>query len=230
MSGPFFGKYRGVAVSAEDPSRLGRVMVQVPSVLGPTGMAWAMPCVPYAGPRVGVFAPPPPGAKVWVEFEGGDPEYPIWTGCFWGVGELPASMPFTTTKGVYTLAGKVELRDIPGAGELTVQLGLPGQPTAATVTLKPDGIALRYGTSQIQLGIAALDAQQGAASLHLDPAGAVLKLGDSALSVGPEAVELACAPGKAVVGRANVALTHGAASVELMTATVALNKKALEVI
>ena len=28
---------------------------------------------------------------MWIEFEHGDPDYPIWTGCFWGTAaEIPA--------------------------------------------------------------------------------------------------------------------------------------------
>jgi uncharacterized protein involved in type VI secretion and phage assembly len=50
---------------------------------------WAMPCVPYAGDQVGFLAIPPVDAGVWVEFEGGDPSFPIWVGCFWGDGEAP---------------------------------------------------------------------------------------------------------------------------------------------
>ncbi len=68
----------------------GRIQVSAPAVLGGTHARWAMPCVPYAGPGVGLFAIPPVGANVWVEFEGGDLDYPIWTGCFWGIGEVPA--------------------------------------------------------------------------------------------------------------------------------------------
>jgi hypothetical protein len=62
--------------------------VQVPSVLGSLEL-WAMPCVPYAGKRVGFYSLPPKGSGVWMEFEGGDPSYPIWTGCFWADNELP---------------------------------------------------------------------------------------------------------------------------------------------
>jgi hypothetical protein len=44
-----------------------------------------MPCVPAAGIQAGVFVVPPIGSSVWVEFEQGNPDYPIWTGGFWGV-------------------------------------------------------------------------------------------------------------------------------------------------
>jgi type VI secretion system (T6SS) baseplate-like injector VgrG len=86
----YYGKYRGVVIENIDPEQIGRVMVQVPDVLGLTPSSWAMPCVPAAGIQAGVFVVPPIGSQVWVEFEQGDPDYPIWTGGFWGiVGEVP---------------------------------------------------------------------------------------------------------------------------------------------
>ena len=42
------------------------------------------------------------GAGVWIEFEAGDVDRPIWSGCFWGTAEAPmappASPPLPTTK------------------------------------------------------------------------------------------------------------------------------------
>jgi uncharacterized protein involved in type VI secretion and phage assembly len=90
VKGHFFGKYRGSVTDNSDPTNRGRIKVKVPSVLG-TVESWAMPCVPYAGSGVGFYSLPPVGAGVWVEFEAGDPSYPIWTGCFWGDNELPDS-------------------------------------------------------------------------------------------------------------------------------------------
>lgn len=86
----FFGKYRGKVVNNVDPIQLGRLQVEVPAVLGGGRLSWALPCVPFAGPGVGFFVMPPVGANIWVEFEGGDTDSPIWTGCFWGIGEMPA--------------------------------------------------------------------------------------------------------------------------------------------
>src|SRR5262245_2251965 len=94
MSGQqrFYGKYRGTVVSNIDPLQIGRVQVQVPDVLGALPMSWAMPCLPAAGAQMGISALPPVGAKVWVEFERGDPDYPIWVGCFWmSPSEVPLS-------------------------------------------------------------------------------------------------------------------------------------------
>ncbi|MGK7902085.1 MAG: phage baseplate assembly protein V [Hormoscilla sp.] len=85
----YFGKYRGTVKNNQDPNKLGRLQVSVPSVLDTDNQNWALPCVPYAGKDIGMFTIPPKGAKVWVEFEGGNRERPIWTGCFWGDKELP---------------------------------------------------------------------------------------------------------------------------------------------
>lgn len=91
----YFGKYRGFVVDNEDPEQLGRLKLRVPSVLGDEVVTgWAMPCVPYGGAAgQGQLCVPDTEAGVWVEFEEGDPEFPIWVGCFWskpgGESELP---------------------------------------------------------------------------------------------------------------------------------------------
>ena len=90
----FYGKYRGLVVENIDPEQIGRVLVQVPDVLGEIPSSWAMPCVPAAGIQSGCFIVPPIGSQVWVEFEQGDPDYPIWTGGFWG---LVADVPIFAT-------------------------------------------------------------------------------------------------------------------------------------
>ncbi len=98
IAGPrrrFYGKYRGTVTDNADAFGLGRVLVTCPAVYG-TGENWAMPCTPYAGSGVGLFLLPPIGAHAWVEFEGGDPDYPIAAGYFWSDDsdhrdDLPAS-------------------------------------------------------------------------------------------------------------------------------------------
>jgi uncharacterized protein involved in type VI secretion and phage assembly len=80
----FYGKYRGTVIQNIDPEQIGRVLLQVPSVLGEKPSDWAMPCVPIAGLQSGCFMVPPIGSQVWVEFEEGNADYPIWTGGFWG--------------------------------------------------------------------------------------------------------------------------------------------------
>jgi hypothetical protein len=86
----FFGKYRGRVVDNNDPQQLGRLKAHVPEVLSEEDSGWALPCVPYAGNGSGQYTVPEPGTGVWIEFEAGDPSRPIWSGCWWGGGQLPA--------------------------------------------------------------------------------------------------------------------------------------------
>ena len=87
MNQKYFGKYRGTVLNNVDPEMRGRMMLNVPDVLGAIPSSWAEPVVPLAGPTgppMGAYFVPPIGAGVWVEFEAGDPDFPVWTGCRWG--------------------------------------------------------------------------------------------------------------------------------------------------
>jgi hypothetical protein len=91
MADKYYGKHRGLVLNNIDPLQKGRLLVQVPGVTGLGISSWAMPCVPMAGIQMGVYVVPMIGAGVWVEFEGGDPDYPIWSGGFWSTAaEVPA--------------------------------------------------------------------------------------------------------------------------------------------
>jgi hypothetical protein len=90
----FWGKYRGtvddVNDKAFDGKTLGRIVALVPDVYGPKVKSpWAWPCVPFAGKSHGLVLLPEKGDKVWIEFELGNPESPIWSGCWWGDGDFP---------------------------------------------------------------------------------------------------------------------------------------------
>jgi len=149
----FFGKYRGLVESPLDPQGLGRVQVSVPDVLGDGRLAWAMPCAPFAGPGIGFFAIPPRGAKVWVEFERGDPDYPIWSGGFWGLGEAPATLgpQQMLTRVLKGDNFHLEVLDVPGAAKLTLSLTLPTG--SATIEADATGMTLGWGTSTVRLAM-----------------------------------------------------------------------------
>jgi hypothetical protein len=85
----FYGKYRGTVVDNLDPLGQGRLKALVPEVLGEIMSGFALPAAPYAGTGAGFFTVPPVGAGVWIEFEAGDTSRPIWTGAWWGSGEVP---------------------------------------------------------------------------------------------------------------------------------------------
>ena len=122
-AGKFYGKYRGTVINNVDPLFTGRLLVQVPDVLNLAPSTWAEPCVPLAGPTgppMGVYLVPPIGAGVWVEFEQGDPNYPIWSGCRWGAqSDIPplalAGLPISPNIVLQT-AGQntIMISDLPG--------------------------------------------------------------------------------------------------------------------
>jgi len=125
MSGPpFWGKYRGLVTDIQDPLNTGRIRAKV-DVLGDKESGWAMPCAPFGGDQTGFFALPKVGAGVWIEFERGDPDYPVWVGCWWGkVTDRPSDLlapPYkklmVKTEGGHTLT----LDDSPGIGNLTLK-------------------------------------------------------------------------------------------------------------
>lgn len=118
---PFYGKYRGVVADNRDPLMLGRITAKVSDVLGENETGWALPAVAYAGNGVGLFLLPPTGASVWIEFEHGDPDYPIWTGCFWAQGEVPVSPAVAEKKVLKTDTCTITLDDTPGAGGITIE-------------------------------------------------------------------------------------------------------------
>lgn len=80
----YYGKYRGFVVDNRDPEQRARIRVRVPSVFGQQDTYWALPCLPFGGlADQGLFLVPEVGAQVWIEFEEGNPDFPIWTGVFW---------------------------------------------------------------------------------------------------------------------------------------------------
>jgi len=158
----FFGKYRGKVASNLDPMQQGRLQVSVPTVLGQGKLSWAMPCVPFAGPGVGFFAIPPSGANVWVEFENGDPNFPIWTGCFWGVGEVPALPAVEQMKVWKTSAITLTLSDLPGIGGVTLEVNPPAVPMPMKLVFDVSGIELSTGASSVKLTPVSVSVNDGA--------------------------------------------------------------------
>lgn len=180
----FFGKYRGIVVSNLDPMRLGRLLVQVPDVFGLGTSSWAMPCLPVAGMRSGVYVVPPLQSSVWVEFEHGSLDHPIWVGGFWGTAsEVPPAVATSTpppggqnvvvqTPGQSALVisdlagptGGLMLRHASGALVSVSDVGITitnGQ--GATISISNSGITIANGQgASIQMSGPTVDVNAGA--------------------------------------------------------------------
>lgn len=143
----FFGKYRGQVISNIDPMQIGRLLVQVPDVSNVIPSTWAMPCFPVGGKQMGAWWLPQIGAGVWVEFEQGDPDYPIWTGCWFGsAAEVPAlalAAPPAMANFVVQTAGQTTLmlNDTPGpTGGILLKTA-----TGAMIAINDVGITISNG-------------------------------------------------------------------------------------
>ena len=149
----FFGKYRGV-VTDVDADTL-RIKASVPAVLADQPTGWCRACVPYAGPSMGFAFLPEIGAGVWIEFEGGDVSYPIWTGCFWHDGEQPSEAT-ASVRVIVTRSGHSILLDDDG-----VTITISDQ-NNNTVKLGPDGVTLEHGGNSVAIGDAEVNINDGA--------------------------------------------------------------------
>ncbi|HVK66959.1 MAG TPA: phage baseplate assembly protein V [Polyangium sp.] len=158
----YFGKYRGKVESTIDPMNLGRIQVSVPRVLGEGRLSWAMPCVPFAGNGVGLFLLPPRGANVWVEFEEGNADSPIWTGCFWGQGEVPVAPAIEQTKVFKTTGVTLTVSELPGAGGVTLEVAPPIVTTALKLVLNTSGIELSNSAAKIAMSPLSVNINDGA--------------------------------------------------------------------
>jgi hypothetical protein len=221
----FWGKYRGKVVDNVDPLKIGRVKPLVPAI-SDMELNWAMPCAPYAGPKVGFYTIPPVEASVWIEFEGGDPNYPIWSGGFWETIE-EKSVPLDATgpeKKVWQTDKMVLILD-DEAGELTAKMetdngtmsvvmngeGIVLTADKVTVTLKVDSIALKQDPASIEL-IEDITLKKEAASVTVSDSIA-LKNGVASAEIQSSAINL----------------KNGGASIAMSSAAVNVNNGALEV-
>jgi uncharacterized protein involved in type VI secretion and phage assembly len=140
----FYGKYRGVVSDNQDPLMMGRIKAKVSDVMGDKESGWAMPCAPFGGSQTGFFALPAVNAGVWIEFEHGDPDYPIWSGCWWGsVAEVPPLLlapPYKKLMIVTEGGNSIMLDDTPGIGGITLQTS-----TGQKIVMNAMGIQIDNG-------------------------------------------------------------------------------------
>lgn len=132
----YFGKYRGTVVQNVDPEQRGRIQAMVPDVSNVVPTTWASACVPLTGKSMGTYLVPQIGAGVWIEYEQGDIDYPIWAGGFWGVAaEVPA----------LALAGN------PVSPSIVLQTGLQHSISMSDVPGPTGGIMLKSSTGAMIL-------------------------------------------------------------------------------
>ncbi len=213
-----FGKFRGTVVDNLDPLGIGRIQATVPAV-SDQPLSWAMPCVPYAGQGVGFHAIPPIGANVWVEFEAGDPSFPIWVGGFWGEAtEKPNQATGSEKKVWQTEKMSLVLDDAEGALTATIGTGndrnriemndseisinsrlmkiiisqsnIQLRTPIASFNLDMQGVRMqRLGGGTITIDDA-ISLKNGVASAEINPVVIQLKAGESSILINPVGVDI----------------------------------------
>jgi hypothetical protein len=147
----YYGKYRGTVINNIDPMQMGRIQAMVPDVSSVVPTSWCIPCVPVGGVQMGMYCVPMIGAGVWIEFEHGDPDYPIWTGAFWGsVADVPAlaltGNPASPSIVLQTsLQNTIVISDLPGpTGGIMLK-----STTGAMILVNDVGITISNGKGAI---------------------------------------------------------------------------------
>ena len=174
----FFGKYRGVVLDNDDPDQQARLKVQVPAVMGETEVGWALPALPFAGPGHGLVMLPEVGAMVWVEFEAGHVDFPIWSGCFFSGNQSRPQPEAPTARLVASVNGHRIVFD-DQADTLVVE-----HSGGAKVELTRTEITLEITPCKIVLGqTGTIDFNDGV--VKIGPAGVSLAFGAMTLGVPP---------------------------------------------
>ncbi len=116
--------------------------------------------MPAAGKSSGAFFVPEIGANVWIEFEQGDPDYPIWTGCLLGHSLVD------TADGRGLAAADAEHRAGNQRAQLGTIFGLPAAGVALSagplgpspsITVMPTAIVIKCASSLISVTPAGVD-------------------------------------------------------------------------
>ncbi len=154
-----WGKYRGTVLDNVDVPPSGRLLVTVPGIVTAN---WAMPCVPVTDITLGgTFVRPAIGANVWVEFERGDPDKPIWVGCWWGEGQIPVmaeeynAYPEVTAITLESATAGISIADEPilGGGDTPGCVNIIAGAGAVTIALTPGSVNITAPEVTITAGV-----------------------------------------------------------------------------
>lgn len=116
----YYGKYRGVVKEINDPEKRGRIRVECPTALGKQLSAWALPNFPPNQASL-----PSKDSLVWIEFEGGRIDSPIWTGVFYTASQWAKAYPdinYSDIKGnVAVSKSMIVPKDLKVTGNMTLK-------------------------------------------------------------------------------------------------------------
>lgn len=143
----YFGKYRGIVTDVDDPNNQCRIRATVPAVLGEQACGWALPVVPFAGDGHGMVMLPKVGSGVWIEFEAGRLDNPLWSGGWWASGQRPDPQGAGLRVIVSEQGHKVILDD--EANEVKIVHG--DETIPKVITLSANEIVITCGACEIKI-------------------------------------------------------------------------------
>lgn len=153
LSNRFYGKYRGVVTDVDAATF--RIKAKLAGVLADQTTGWARPCVPFAGPSIGMAFLPAAGDGVWIEFEGGDVSYPIFSGYYWNDSQNPTQAT-DKVRVILTQGGaQILLNDDPASITITDQSG-------NKIVLDSNGVTISKGSQQLVVSDASVSVNSGA--------------------------------------------------------------------
>jgi hypothetical protein len=188
----YWGKYRGKVLNNFDPLFQGRIMAEVPAIPGSL-LNYALPCTPYAGFGVGFYAIPPIGANVWIEFEGGDPNFPVWVGCFWGPEDIlfVPEPPPPEVKVFKTQYITMVLNDLPELGGFTLECTPPAVNVPLSIVCDAVGITITCPEATISMTPGSITLSIPEAEIVMDPANITATVPESIIAMTPELISIA---------------------------------------
>jgi len=177
----FFGKYRGVVTNIDDPNNQCRIKARLEDPLQGQETGWALPVAPFAGDGHGMVMLPKVGSGVWIEFEAGQLQNPIWSGGWWASGQRPDPQGEQVRVIVSEHGHKLilddaqdELRLVHGSSTEAspLEIKLTGSDIVLScglceIKISADNISLNNG--QIKIGLAGISLVNGAMSFGVPP-------------------------------------------------------------
>lgn len=122
--GLYYSTYRGFVSQNNDPKKMNRLQLIIPHLDPVTPYEyWAWPSGMWGGENHGVQMIPSIGDMVWIEFENGNADYPVWKHAGYAESELPTDFATVNHYGFKTPQGSIlVINDNKGEEEILVRL------------------------------------------------------------------------------------------------------------
>jgi hypothetical protein len=120
--GRYYSSYRGFVVDNEDPEGMNRVKVIMPTIHPYDKVGeWAYPINNWGGENYGSHCLPQKGDMVWLSFEHGNPEFPLWQHAGYATGEKPEEFNSSNVYGFKTPKGNLVIIDDADEGKILIK-------------------------------------------------------------------------------------------------------------